>query len=218
MCNPAPGSRCVSSATKSLKSQVKTFQAAVDAAARLEQQIPVIKGDKEREEYIERYENVSKSIEKGAAEINNRKIFVYAANAKSDIQTEAEMDAMTKSFGDYEKSLLASEDDLHKTGVMLRKFQNTADKVHKDNKEKEDKSLSNEVLAKNLAEKAYPELYKAMKKTISTSIDAKGEKGTAEDKRRAKAAKAKALALLDQAYSLAKKDAEKLYAPKKDEE
>lgn len=218
MCNPSPGSRCVSSATKSLKSQVKTFQAAVNAAERLEQQIPVVKDDKAREEYIERYENVSKSIEKGAAEINTRKIFVYAANSKADITTEAELDAMTRGFDSYEKTLFESEDDLHKTGAMLRKFQSTADKVHRENEEKEEKSLNKEVLAKNLAEKAYPELYKAMKKTISTSFDAKGESGgTAADKRKAKAAKAKALTLLDRAYSLAKQDAEKLYVPKKED-
>lgn len=219
MCKEKPGTRCVNSAKKSLVSLVKTLKATTEAANRLEQHIAVTKNAKESEEYQERYDNVCKSLEKTAREINVRKAFVYAANSESDITTEAELDSLTKDCGPYEKSFLDADADLHKTGAMLRRFQDVADKSIKDNKEKEakeEKSLNQKDLAKWLVEKAYPARHKSMLKSVTASFASKVTSDDPDTRRKGKAARAKAILLLDDAYAIAREDAEKLY--KKDKE
>lgn len=219
MCKEKPGTRCVNSSKNSVKSLVKTLSSSVESANRLEQHIAVTKNPKESEDYEERYNNLCKSIEKTAREINVRKVFVYASDSNSDITTEAELDSLTKDFGPYEKSFLNSDADLHKTGVMLRRFQDVADKTIKENKEKaanEEKSLEQKELAQWLVEKAYPARHKSLVKSVTTSFAAKATSEDPDVRRKAKAARTKALALLEDAYTIAREDAEKLY--KKDKE
>jgi len=213
MCNPKPGTRCVKSGEKSLASAIKKADENSNRADQLGDAVRISKKTDDIEFNAERYENVSKSLASSLEKVNTRKVYIYASSAPS-AELSRKLKESTSHFGAYEKTLLKSEEDLMKTGKLLKKFQESADAARKANDAREEPVDYKEVV-KAVEAKTFPKLHADIKKSIDANYAAKIKLSKSpEEKKSLQAEHLNHLSLLDNARSIAESDARAVYAPK----
>lgn len=213
MCNPKPGTRCVTSGEKSLATAIKKADENSVRADQLGDAVRIAKKADDIEFNAERYENVSKSLDSSVEKVNTRKVYIYASSAPSAELTKRLRES-TSHFGAYEKGLLKSEEDLMKTGKLLKKFQESADAARKAN-DARDEPVDYKEVVKAVEAKTFPKLHTDIKKSIDANYASKIKLSKSpEEKKKWQAEHANHLALLDNARSIAESDARSVYAPK----
>lgn len=213
MCNPKPGTRCINSGDKALASAIKKADENSTRADQLGDAVRIAKKVDDIEFNAERYENVSKSLAASLDKVNTRKVYIYASSAPSPELTR-KLRESTVHFGAYEKTLLKSEEDLMKTGKLLKKFQESADAARKANDGREEPVDYKEVV-KAVDTKTFPKLHADIKKKIDANYASKIKLSkSSEEKKSLEAEHVNHLALLANARSIAESDARSVYAPK----
>lgn len=214
MCKTSPGGRCKGNGIKALNKAVRKAEENIVHADKLADDTRISKNPDDITFNAERYENVAKALESSLEDINTKKIYLYAASPMTQ-ETKQEIHDTTAHFGPVESKFLKSESDLMATGKLLKKFQDGADQAYAAN-EKNEEPAGQKDIAKSLAEKTYPKLYKDVKKRIEASYASKisAEKDPAV-KKGLKEEQSRHLKSLDDARDLAMNDARKIYEPKK---
>jgi hypothetical protein len=213
MCNPKPGTRCVNSGEKSLASSIKKAEENSVRADQLGDAVRIAKNNDDIEFNAERYENVSKSLATSLENVNTRKIYIYASSTPNP-ELARKLRESTAHFGAYEKTLLKSEDDLMKTGKLLKKFQDSADAARKAN-DARDEPVDYKEVVKGVDTKTFPKLHADIKKKIDANYASKIKLSKSpEEKKALQTEHANHLSLLDNARSIAENDARSVYAPK----
>lgn len=216
MCNAKPGTRCASGSEKAFASSIKKANDHSARADQLGDAVRIAKKSDDIEFNAERYENVSKSLTASLGNVNTRKVYIYASTAQSPALSRR-LKESTSHFGAYEQSLLQPEDDLMKTGKMLKKFQEAADAARKANEAREEPVDYKDVV-KAVDQKTYPKLHADIKKSIDANYASKIKLSKSpEEKKKWQEEHAKHLVLLDNAKDLAQSDARKVYAPKQED-